>query len=338
MSAPNGTDVSAVPPSRARLGQFAGALAGVQPIYVVCALLLGLMFYLDSSFAEPRNFLTFFLKPAVPLILLAIGQLFVIVAGGFDLSVGALVTFCAVLAAEVIDGNPSLTYPVIGLLFLIGLIVGLVNGTITTRLGVPSFITTLGTLLVLNGAALLITNGAASGELPDNFRQWGRSGFEDVPLVGQLPYACLVLIPAGLIGGYLLHRTRYGSQVFAVGGNARASGLSGVPVKRVRTLAFVVSALFATTGAVLLAGFTGVSPNIGEGLEFQSIAAVVFAGAVLGGGRGSVPAAIAGAVSLAALFTVLNLLGYPQPLRLTVQGLILIGAVALTVLRRQATQ
>lgn len=323
----------------ARVRSYARWAGNQLPIYLILVALLVVLFALDGSFAQPNTFVVFFLKPAVPLILLAVGQLFVIVVGGFDLSVGALVTFNAVVAAHLIDGDPAMTYPVVLMLGAVSIAVGLTNGVITTQLGVPSFITTLGMLLVLSGAALAVSDGAPRGNLPDNFREWGRAGINDVPIVDQVPYALLVLLPLVAVAWFLLHRSNYGRRVFAVGGNDRAAGLAGIPVKRVRVVAFVISALFAWVAGLLLAGFTGISPDIGRGLEFEAIAAVVLGGAILGGGKGTVPAAMAGALSLTTLFTVLNLLGFDRPLRVTVQGLILIGAVAFAAHRdRRLTQ
>ena len=270
--------------------------------------------------------------------ILAAGQLFVIVAGEFDLSVGAIITTVVIVAARLIDGDPNRTWPIIGLLLLGGIVVGLANGLITTRLGVPSFITTLGMMLMLNGATLWWIGGTPKGDLPDNFRQWGRVGIEDIPWLGQLPYSVIILVVVAIAGTWLLHGTSFGKQLFATGGNARAAYLSGVDVPRMRTLAFVISAVSAVIAGILLGGFTGVSPAAGDGYEFQAISAVVLGGAVLGGGRGAMVPALAGAMTLEALFTLLNLLGLPQPLRYTVQGLIIIAAVGIAAFRSRKTR
>ena len=143
-----------------------------------------------------------------------------------------------------------------------------------------------------------------------------------------MPLSVLILIIFVAIAAWLLHATVFGRQVLAVGDNPRAAELSGVPVGATRVLVFVISALSAVTAGILLGGFAGVSTAVGQGLELQAIAACVIGGAQLLGGRASVTGAVAGALSLFALFTLLNLMGLPQPLRETVQGLILIAAVA----------
>jgi ribose transport system permease protein len=300
---------------------------GTAPIFIVLLGLLVWIAILNPNFTEPPVFLAF-LKRAAPLMILAAGQLFVIVSGEFDLSVGSLITAVVVAAAGLTEGDPDRTWWVVAALFGLGILVGLINGIVTTRLHVPSFITTLGMLLILQGAVLYWSGGAPRGSLPDNFRVFGRRGIEDVPLIEQLPYSVIILVLVGIAAVLLLHRTTFGKQLFAAGGNPRAAALSGVDVPLVRTLAFVLSGISAVIAGILVGGFAGISQEAGAGYEFQAISAVVLGGAALGGGRGSMVAAMAGALALEALFTLLNLLGLPKPLRDAVQGLIIIGAVA----------
>ena len=300
---------------------------GTAPIFVVLIGLLVWIAILNPNFTEPPVFLAF-LKRAAPLMILAAGQMFVIVSGEFDLSVGSLITAVVVAAAGLTEGDPDRTLWVVVALFALGIVVGLINGIVTTRLYVPSFITTLGMLLILQGAVLYWSGGAPRGSLPDNFRVIGRLGIEDVPVIEQLPYSVIVLVVTGVAAVLLLHRTTFGKQIFAAGGNPRAAALSGVDVPRVRTLAFVLSGISAVIAGILVGGFAGISQEAGAGYEFQAISAVVLGGAALGGGRGSMVAVMAGALALEALFTLLNLLGLPKPLRDAVQGLIIIGAVA----------
>jgi len=237
-----------------------------------------------------------------------------------------------VVAAKLIDGESDRTWPVIVLLLLIGVTVGLVNGFISTILRVPSFITTLGMLLILNGAVFLWTGGAPRGALADNFRSIGRQGINGIPWIEQLPWSVILLF---VIGGasVLLMRSDFGRQLIATGDNERAARLSGVRVNRVRILAFVLSGTLAAVAGILLAGFGGVSAQVGQGLEFDAITACVLGGVVLGGGRGSVVAAMAGALTLEALFTWLNLQGISGALEDTVQGVIIIAAVSFAAFR-----
>ncbi|CAM3795749.1 ABC transporter permease [Kibdelosporangium persicum] len=296
------------------------------PVLAVLAVLLVALAFAGSAYQEPAGYLAL-LKRAAPLMILAIGQYFVIVSGGFDLSVGSLVTAEVVIAARLIDGDESATLWVMLLMLGIGAFVGLVNGAITTRLLVPSFIVTLGMLLVLDGAVFLWTGGAPRGALSDSFRTVGRQGIDGVPVIGQLPWSVVVLAVIVVLA-VLFMRSPTGRTLLAVGDNETAVWLGGGRVERLRTLAFVLSGLSAAVAAILLGGFAGVSAQVGDGLEFRVITAVVLGGVVLGGGRGSVVAAMAGALTLESLFSLLNLLGVAGGLESTVQGVIIIAAVA----------
>jgi ribose transport system permease protein len=302
------------------------ALIGTAPIFLVLLVLLVWITIVNPNFVEPPVFLAF-LKRAAPLVIIAAGQYFVIVAGEFDLSVGSLVTVVVVVAARLIDGDPGRTWWVIALLLAIGAAVGLVNGLITTRLRVPSFITTLGMLLILSGAVFLWTEGAPRGALADNFREIGRLGIEDFPVLEQLPYSVIIMLILGA-GAIVLMRRAWGRRLLAVGDNEQAARLSGVRVENMRTVAFILSGLSAAVAGILLGGFAGVSAQVGQGMEFEAITAVVLGGVALGGGRGTVLAAMAGALTLEALFTLLNLQGVSGALEDTVQGIIIIAAVA----------
>lgn len=336
MSAPEATAGGFESASGSRAQRVLGSLLGTGTIFLVLIVLLVWIAIVNPTFVEPGPFLAY-LKRAAPLVILAAGSYFVIVAGGFDLSVGSLVTVVVVVAARLIDGESSATWPVMALLIGIGAGVGLFNGVVSTVLKVPSFITTLGMLLILSGAVFLWTGGAPRGALSEEFRSVGREGIEPFPVLEELPYSVLLLFVVG-IASMLLMRSDFGRQLMAVGDNDRAARLSGVRVNLVRTLAFVLSGTLAAVAGILVGGFAGVSAQAGEGLEFEAITAVVLGGVVLGGGRGSVVAAMAGALTLEALFTLLNLQGISGALEDTVQGLIIIGAVAFAAYRLRGTR
>lgn len=299
---------------------------GLAPVLVVLLLLLVLLAFVGPAYSSPTGYIAL-LKRSAPLMILAIGQYFVIVAGEFDLSVGSLVTAEVVIAARLIDGDPSNTWPVLALLIGFGALVGLVNGVLTTKLRVPSFIVTLGMLLVLEGAVFLWTGGAPRGALTTEFRRFGRAALGTDGFWAQIPYAVIVLLVIA-VGAVLFMRSGTGRTLMATGDNDVAVRLAGGRVDLLRIGAFVLSGLLAALAAILLGGYTGVSAQAGRGLEFEAITAVVLGGVVLGGGRGSVIAAMAGALTLRALFAVLNLIGVSGALESTVQGVIIIAAVA----------
>jgi ribose transport system permease protein len=319
------------------IGPRSRAVAAVRRINV--AVVVFLAFYLaigllQPAYLEPAGVMNF-LRRAAPLAILASGQLFVLVSGGFDLSVGSLVTLTVIGGSMLTANDPSKTWWAIGALYGIGLVVGFINGAVVAYLRTPSIIATLGTLLSVNGAAMMWSGGSPRGYLPDNFRMFGRFVFHDVPVIRIFPLAIVVLAVVSWLAYWGLHATVFGRRVLAVGDNARAAQLAGVRIDFVRLGVFVISALSAVTAGVLLGGFGGVSVDVGRGLELQAIAACVVGGVQLMGGRGTLVGAVAGALTLTALFTLLTLLGWPQPLKETAQGFILIAAVAFGAWRRR---
>ncbi|MCT1477713.1 ABC transporter permease [Microbacterium sp. p3-SID336] len=310
-------------------------------VFLLLVVLLVAVTVLNPSFADPGQFMRF-LQRVAPIAIVAIGQYFVIIAGEFDLSQGSLITAQVIIAGNLVGQDDSRTIPVLLLMVVFAVAVGLVNGVLTTLLKVPSFIVTLGMMLALLGGVMWWTGGAATGNPADSFREIGRGGFRDVPLLEFIPWAVLLLI-AWLALGIWVTKRPLGKTLIAVGDNARAVDYAGARRAWVTTRAFVISSLSATLSAVLLVGYAGVHPSVGRGYEFTAITAVVLGGVVLGGGRGWIVGAVAGAFTLEALFMLLNIAGVPSTLRDAVQGVIIIAAVAYSAVafrarRRRAPQ
>ncbi len=320
---------------RAVLARPSFALRQVHVSLLVLLALYAAIAVIQPSYLEPASVMNF-LRRTAPLVVLACGQLTVLLTGGFDLSMGSLVTLTVLGSSILIGNDPARTWWAISALYLIGLGTGLVNGLVVSWLRVPSIIATLGTLLAVRGGALLWSGGSPRGYLPENFRFFGRFMWRHVPVLDILPVAVPIAAVIALFFAWLVHRTVFGKQLVAVGDNPRAALLAGVRVGAVRVAAFVISALAAVTGGILLGGFGGVSNDVGQGLELQAIAACVIGGTHLMGGGGTVLGAVAGALTLFALFTLLNLLGLQEPLRVAVQGVILIATMASGSLRRGA--
>jgi ribose transport system permease protein len=310
------------------------SLRRVPPSFLLLLALLIAMVALGPLYRTPGGLMNF-LQRAAPLLILTCGQSFVLIAGGFDLSMGALVTLVVIACALVTNGDPQLTWAAVAAAYGIGLGVGLLNGLLVARVKIPSIIATLGSLLAVKGSAMVWAGGAPTGFLPENLRFLGRGVLRDIPVLQTLPIAVIVLIAFIGLCFWLLHWTNFGRLLLMVGDNAVAAHLAGAPVGGVRVAAFVVSSLSAVTAGLLLGGFSGVSVEVGTGYDLQAIAAAVIGGVVLLGGRGSIGGACTGALCLYALFTVLNLVGFPAALRVAVQGLILVGAAALTARRQQ---
>ena len=305
-----------------------GGIKRIPPVYPIFFLIFIVLGILNPVKYQSMNGVMTFLRTASPLAILAFGEMMVLALGGFDLSVGAIITFVVLVSSKLLANNPANAFPAIMIMLGFGVAIGLVNGLVVSYLKVPSFIATLGMMLFVRGGALYWVGGAPQGYLTDNWRAFGRNYFENVPIFGRVPYALLILIGLSLLTYYIFHRTNLGKQILAIGDNVRASQLSGVRVKLVRVLTFVMCSVLAVIAGVMIGGYGGVNVTIGEGFEMQAIAACVVGGVLLGGGKGSILNAIFGAFTLQAIVNLLNLLGLPKPYTDAVQGLIIIGAVA----------
>ncbi len=310
------------------LGRIWGWIKKIPPVYPVFFIIFIVLGIINPVKYQSMNGIMTFLRTASPLAVLAIGEMLVLAIGGFDLSVGAIVTFVVLVSSKLLANNPANMVPDILIMLGFGLVIGLIDGLVVSYMKVPSFIATLGMMLLVRGGALYWVGGAPQGYLTDNWRAFGRNYINNIPLLGRVPIALIILIVITAISVIIFNRTNFGKQILAIGDNVRASQLSGVRVKLVRVITFIICSVFAVIGGVMIGGYGGVNVTIGEGLEMQSIAACVVGGVLLGGGKGSVPNAIFGAFTLQAIVNLLNLLGLPKPYTDAVQGLIIIGAVA----------
>ena len=270
----------------------------------------------------PRN-IAHLIRQAVPGAMLALGETFVILVGGFDLSIGSLVSLIAALSSGIMAAKAGNILPAILVCLAVGSAVGLINGLVVTKLKVPSFLTTLGMMIILQGAALVYTGGMPKGGFPEIFRDFG---------LGRLfgiPYIIYIFVAIAFLSHIFLKRTALGRSVLAVGGNDLACHLSGVRVDTVRITAFWLSALFTTIGTLLMVTtFRVWDSTMGLGMEFEAITMVIVGGAAIGGGKGSITHTILGWLVMTMLFTLLNVIGFPQSGRLLVQGIVILLSVS----------
>ncbi|MFQ5947615.1 MAG: ABC transporter permease [Acidimicrobiia bacterium] len=262
-------------------------------------------------------------RQAVVLSLVSLGQFVVVLTAGVDLSVGMVVKLTAITSAIVIGGQDERTILGIGIALLVGLVAGAVNGFIVAQLRVPAFITTLGTLAVIQGISLLIAStpkGQTSSILSD-FWAW-RAGRVFAPVI--LTAAIWVVM------WIVLHRTVWGRHVYAVGADPHIATVSGVRTRLVQFSVYAVAGILAAVGGILTATRAGVGdPNAGFGLEFESLAAVVIGGASLAGGRGRIIGVLGGVLLLSVIGNVFNLLGVAVWYQQLLKGsIILFGAAA----------
>jgi len=257
-------------------------------------------------------------RQASALGILATGQALVLITGGIDLSNGQVVTLVNVVSATMLDGEDTFLVPVVLLCLAIGAFVGLLNGLIITKLRVPPLVVTLGMLSIVRGIAYVYTDGAPKGSISPILNFVG-SGF-----VGPVPTAIFFWLVVAVAGTVLLRKTPLGRYLFALGGNEKASRLSGVRTDLITVVAYVLSGVLAAVAGLIISGYIGTgSLGIGDGRNLDSIAAAVVGGTQLTGGVGSAVGTAGGAVFLALLFSLLRFVGLPYSNQLMIQGVIL---------------
>lgn len=254
--------------------------------------------------------------------IIACGVTLVIIAGGFDLSAGAIYAFAGVVAAKV--GLSAGAVPGLAAGVLAGGALGAVNGLALALFRVNSFIGTLASSYVFRGAATVITGGFLVRLSDDNFRALGTDDLFGVS------YAIIVFVVVALLCGFTLQRTRFGRYLFAVGGNREAARLSGIRVRWIQGAVFTISGLCAGLAGTLSASqLSSGRADAGAGLELTAIAAVVIGGTSINGGEGAIWRTILGVFFIAILGNGFNVLGIDAFYQLIAQGLIIFGCVAL---------
>ena len=274
------------------------------------------------------------LSNALPLLAVALGQTLVLITGGIDLSVTATVALASVAGAKVMTETggafPGSAVPGIAAMLAVGLGVGLVNGLAVARLRMPPFLATLAVMTFASGFAIWWTRSQGIAGLPASFRALGGTA------PGGAPISLLVVVPLALLAHRLLSRTVFGRWLYAVGGNARAARVSGVPVERVLLLAYVACGLCAAVAAVLYSARleTG-SPVLGQRIFLDVIGGAVIGGTSLFGGRGTVRGTAFGVLFIALVDNSLNLMGLSSFTILMVKGGVILAAAVLDALRER---
>jgi ribose transport system permease protein len=287
-----------------------------------------------KNFFTMRSILTLALQTSTTT-LMGIGVTFAIITGGIDLSIGSVIALTGTVAVmAAIAGVPIWISMVIGL--LVGVVCGVVNGLLITRLKLPPFIATLGTMMVSRGIALTITN-ANAWPAPEAF---GALGNNTVLRVGsQFPgisYPVLIMIAVAFVFHFILRKTRIGRYTYAVGSNEEAARLSGIKVGRVKVICYIISALLAgLVGIILASRMVTSQPNSAIGYELNAIAAAVIGGTSLMGGVGTVGGTVIGSFIIGILTVGLTMQGANYFMQQIVIGLVVIGAVAFDQLRRR---
>lgn len=259
--------------------------------------------------------------------IVAIGMTVVILTSGIDLSVGSVAALSGMLVAIFI--GMGLPWPIAMVLAIAsGLVLGGVMGGLSAYLVLPAFMVTLAGMQSVRGLTYLTTNGTpTTAEIPMGLRFLGAGSIAGIPVVG------IIFVATTIIVGLVLRRTTFGEHIYAVGSNAQAARLSGLPVQRITTTAYVIcGGLAALTGVLLTARLTIGQPTANTGLELDAIAAVVLGGTSLFGGKGGVLGTFIAVLLLSVLRNLFNLLGLSSFFQMLVTGLILIAALIMNYL------
>jgi ribose transport system permease protein len=304
------------------LGRF-GALIGLLILVVVLS-------FLSDNFLTLNNLMNIANQSSINAIL-ALGMLLVILTAGIDLSVGSVLALSIMTMGVVTVNNGMPGFVGIIVCLLVGTLFGLLNGLLLTKLRLPHpFISTLGTMNIARGLALIITAAAPIAGFPFVVQYLGNES------VGPLPVSFILVIGLYIVFHLFLTRTQTGRHIYAVGGNKEAARLSGINVDRILLLVYSISGFMAALGGLVLVGRVNAAfPNAGLTYELDAIAAVIIGGASFFGGVGTVGGTLIGAMIIAVLRNGLNLLNISADLQMAVIGMVIILAVYVDVLRRK---
>ena len=301
-----------------RIGGLVGAMVVVAVVFDV----------LNSAFLSTGNILNIF-QTTSSLAIVALGELVVLIVAEIDLSVGSIYGLGAMVTGLVwMDGAPFVLAVIAGL--GVGFVGGIVNGLVTTRLRVNSFIATLGMLNLAEGIDYLVSNSGSPNPSPTlpGYRIFAAFGEDKV--FGQIPVQIFWLIGIGLVMYFLVHRSMFGFRITAIGGNEAAAKIAGLPVRTYKVIVFGICGLLPVIAGIMDFSLVGsTSPTSGANLPFTVFAAVIIGGATLSGGRGTVVGTILGALFLTLISNGLSLVGYGPFVQLIFVGVIIVVAVAI---------
>lgn len=263
--------------------------------------------------------------------LIAVAMTLVIVSGGIDLSVGSVVALTGVMVAQLSHQMPI--GAAVGLALLVGLVVGTFNGWAITGLGINPLIATLGTLSIARGLSFVFSGGLTQTIDDESFGFLGR-GF-----VLGVPFQVVVMVLLFILAAWVMRATIFGRSIYAIGGNAQASRLAGLPVRRLQMAVYILSGFSAALGGVFLASQLGAgAPAAAAGIELSVIAAVILGGTSLSGGKGTISGTLLGVLILGTLNNGLTLLNVSSYYQEVARGTVLLLAVGIDQLRLRLGQ
>jgi len=284
-------------------------------------LIMMLVFSLNSKyFFTQNNLLTIALQTSM-IAIIALGQTFVLITAGIDLSIGSNMAIAGVVSAMTLkSGMPISVAIILGL--LAGVLVGLINGSLIAYGGLPPFVVTLGTMSIVKGIALFITGGIPVTRLSKSFNIIGND-----KIIG-IPIPVIITIVLTLLFGFILSKTKLGTRIFAVGSNLDAAKYSGINTKKIIITVYVFSGLLAAVAGIIMASrIASGQPTAGTGYELYAVAASVIGGVSLAGGEGLLTGTLIGALIIGVLRNGLNLLSVSAFIQEIMIGSVIIIAV-----------
>jgi ribose transport system permease protein len=287
---------------------------------LVLVMILVIASFLSDSFLSMGNFINVIRQVSINAVIAA-GMTFVILTGGIDLSVGSVVAVAGAFSAATLTATQS-TFLAVNVGMVTGAIFGLVNGYVIVKEKVPPFIVTLATMALGRGIVLVYTNGSPIAVKVAAFKFIGKG------YVFGIPFPVIILLAVYLIAFYVLQNTKFGRNIYCLGGNREATRLSGVNVGRVELMVYVISGLLAgITGVVLAARLGSAQPTAGTGYELDAIAAVILGGTSMTGGQGFIFSTVIGALILGVLSNLLVLMDVNPFATNIVKGIVILLAV-----------
>lgn len=294
--------------------------------YGIGTIMLGMIVLLSivsPTFRTSGNIISILLQVSINGIL-ALGLVFVITAGGIDLSLGSMLALTSVIVGRLLESTGSIMLACV-VSVLATTLFGLVNGVLIAKFNMFPFVVTLATQLVIRGTAYIISGGYSMSLANANYKLIGNG-----KLFGVIPYPIIIMLVVAVLAYVMMHWTKFGRYTYAVGGNINAATASGVNVFWTRAGSFIISGFCAgIAGIIMTSRISAAQPNIGIGYETDAVAACVIGGTSFAGGVATIPGTVIGIIIIGLIYNGMNLLGISSYWQTIAKGLLIIAAVML---------
>lgn len=295
-------------------------------IGIICVLLIigVLLSFLSDKFLTSSNLISVMRQISIN-VYIALGMTLVIILGGIDLSVGAIVALSGTVTVGLIVNSGLPIWAAIAIGLLIGVVCGFISGTMVAEFKLPAFIVTMAMMNIARGAAN-VYSGGRSTRITDEFFSSIGSGY----LFKVIPLPVVYMVVLIVVFTVILNKTKFGTYIYAIGGNRESARLSGVPIKKVEIAVFtIIGLLSAFAGLVLSSRMYSGQPSVGDGYELDAIAACVLGGVSMSGGKGRISGTVFGAMVIGFISNGLNLMNVNSFWQLVVKGIIILIAVVI---------